>query len=421
MFKKAFAIFLAFATFISATGINKGMFAEGGQSQEYLVSGNNGEIRQIFKSTATKGGKAILKSVSIPRVKANPGVTAVRVSYTISFNSNPTNSSSLSTASSNSNAESISNTVDATYSNDNGTLTVPIQDNVQLAFDEYYTVTINNISGQNLGVTTSGDNYSDGGYINSQSVAGKVMNSTETQEAGLPNDVSKIKLSTKDGRTAISSNETLKLITTLNPEVNGRKREITYNSSNDCITVGEDGSIQPKKEGASKVTASYNGKTGEIWIYVISASISEGKNQFEYTGNPIEPALKVQSDSELSKVTDENKDGYRVVISDNTDVGDKKLTVIGTGKYKTFKKTLDFNITPKEIKDTDVNNEKTKVSVSSSGDVTVEGLSVDGKALIQNRDFIAKSSEPSVDSEGTSYKVTIQGQGNYKGNVEKKR
>lgn len=420
MFKKAFAIFLAFATFISATGINKGMFAEGGQSQEYLVSGNNGEIRQIFKSTATKGGKAILKSVSIPRVKANPGVTAVRVSYTISFNSNPTNSSSLSTASSNSNAGSISNTVDATYSNDNGTLTVPIQDNVQLAFDEYYTVTINNISGQNLGVTTSGDNYSDGGYINSQSVAGKVMNSTETQEAGLPNDVTTIKLSTKDGRTAISPNETLKLITTLNPEVNGRKREITYSSSSDCITVGEDGSIQPKKEGASKVTASYNGNTGEIWIYVISASISEGKNQFEYTGNPIEPEIKVQSDSELSKVTDDSKDGYRVVISDNTDVGDKKLTVIGTGKYKTFRKDIDFKITPKEIKDTDVNNEKTKVSVSSSGDVTVEGLSVDGKALIQNRDFIATSSDPSVDSEGTSYKVTIQGQGNYKGTVEKK-
>lgn len=422
MFKKAFAIFLAFATFISATGINKGMFAEGGQSQEYLVSGNNGEIRQIFKSTATKGGKAILKSVSIPRVKANPGVTdvRVRVSYTISFNSNPTNLSSLSTASSNSNAGSISNTVDATYSNDNGTLTVPIQDDVQLAFDEYYTVTINNISGKDLGVTTSGDNYSDGGYINSQSVAGKVMNSTETQEAGLPNDVTTITLSTKDGRTAISPNETLKLITTLNPEVNGRKREITYNSSNDCITVGEDGSIQPKKEGASKVTASYNGNTGEIWIYVISASISEGKNQFEYTGNPIEPALKVQSDSELSKVTDENKDGYRVVISDNTDVGDKKLTVIGAGKYKTFRKDIDFKITPKEIKDTDVNNENTKVSVSSSGDVTVEGLSVDGKALIQNRDFIAKSSDPSVDSEGTSYKVTIQGQGNYKGTVEKK-
>lgn len=421
MFKKAFAIFLAFATFISATGINKGMFAEGGQSQEYLVSGNNGEIKQVFKSTATKGGKAILKSVSIPRVKANPGVTdvRVRVSYTISFNSNPTNLSSLSTASSNSNAGSISNTVDATYSNDNGTLTVPIQDNVQLAFDEYYTVTITNISGQNLGVTTSGDNYSDGGYINSQSVAGKVMNSTEEVKGELPNDVNKITLSTRDGRTAISSNESLKLITTLNPEVNGRKREITYNSSNECITVGEDGSIQPKKEGASKVTASYNGNTGEIWIYVISASISEGKNQFEYTGNPIEPDLKVQSDSELSKVTDDSKDGYRVVISDNTDVGDKKLTVIGAGKYKTFRKDIDFKITPKEIKDTDVNNEKTKVSVSSSGDVTVEGLSVDGKALTQNKDFIAKSSEPSVDSEGTSYKVTIQGQGNYKGIVKK--
>lgn len=418
MFKKAFAIFLAFATFISATGINKGMFAEGGQSQAYLVSGDNGEIRQVFKSTATKGGKAILKSVSIPRVKANPGVTDVRVSYTISFNSNPTNLSSLSTASSNSNAGSISNTVDATYKD--GTLTVPIQDNVQLAFDEYYTVTINNISGKDLGVTTSGDNYSDGGYINSQSVAGKVMNSTETQEAGLPNDVSKITLSTKDGRTAISSNETLKLITTLNSEVNGRKREITYSSSSDCITVGEDGSIQPKKEGASKVTASYNGNTGEIWIYVISASISGSKNQFEYTGNPIEPEIKVQSDSELSKVTDDSKDGYRVVISDNTDVGDKKLTVIGTGKYKTFRKDIGFKITQKEIKDTDVNNENTKVSVSSSGDVTVEGLSVDGKALIQNRDFIATSSDPSVDSEGTSYKVTIQGQGNYKGTVEKK-
>lgn len=417
MFKKAFAIFLAFATFISATGINKGMFAEGGQSQEYLVSGNNGEIRQIFKSTATKGGKAILKSVSIPRVKANPGVTTVSVSYTISFNSNPTNPSSLSTVSSNSNAKSISNTVDATYKDD--TLTVPIQDNVQLAFDEYYTVTINNISGKDLGVTTSGDNYSDGGYINSQSVAGKVMNSTETQEAGLPNDVTTITLSTLDERTAISSNESLKLITTLNSEVNGRKREIKYSSSSDCITVGEDGSIQPKKEGASKVTASYNGKTGEIWIYVISASISGNKNQFEYTGNPIEPEIKVQSDSELSKVTDESKDGYRVVISDNTDVGDKKLTVIGAGKYKTFRKDIDFKITPKEIKDTDVNNEKTKVSVSSSGDVTVEGLSVDGKALTQNKDFIAKSSEPSVDSEGTSYKVTIQGQGNYKGIVKK--
>ena len=420
MFKKAFAIFLAFATFISATGINKGMFAEGGQSQEYLVSGNNGEIRQIFKSTATKGGKAILKSVSIPRVKANPGVTAVRVSYTISFNSNPTNPNSLSTASSNSNARSISSNNDVTATYSNGTLTVPIQKDVQLAFGEYYTVTINNISGKDLGVTTSGDNYSDGGYINSQSVAGKVMNSTEEKEAGLPNDVTTITLSTEGERTAISPNETLKLITTLNPEVNGRKREITYNSSNDCITVGEDGSIQPKKEGASKVTASYNDKTGEIWIYVISASISEGKNQFEYTGNPIEPDLKVQSDSELSKVTDDSKDGYRVVISDNTDVGDKKLNVIGTGKYKTFKKTLDFKITQKEIKDTDVNNEKTKVSVSSSGDVTVEGLSVDGKALTQNIDFIAKSSDPSVDSEGTSYKVTIQGQGNYKGTVEKK-
>lgn len=418
MFKKAFAIFLAFATFISTTGINKGMFAEGGQGQEYLVSGNSGEIKQVFKSTAAKGGKAILKSVSIPRVKKNSDVATVSVIYTISFNSNPTNPNSLSTASSNSNAGSISNKVNATYSN--GTLNVPIQNDVQLAFDEYYTVTINNISGQNLGVTTSGDNYSDGGYINSQSVAGKVMNSTETQEAGLPNDVTTITLSTEDERTAISSNESLKLITTLNPEVNGRKREITYSSSSDCITVGEDGSIQPKKEGASKVTASYNGKTGEIWIYVISASISEGKNQFEYTGNPIEPALKVQSDSKISKVTDENKDGYRVVISDNTDVGDKKLTVIGTGKYKTFRKDIDFKITPKEIKDTDVNNEKTKVSVSSSGDVTVEGLSVDGKALIQNRDFIATSSDPSVDSEGTSYKVTIQGQGNYKGTVEKK-
>lgn len=418
MFKKAFAIFLAFATFISATGINKGMFAEGGQSQEYLVSGNNGEIRQIFKSTATKGGKAILKSVSIPRVKANPDVTDVRVSYTISFNSNPTNPSSLSTASSNSNAGSITNN-DATAKYKDDTLTVPIKDDVQLAFGEYYTVTINNISGQNLGVTTSGDNYSDGGYINSQSVAGKVMNSTETQEAGLPNDVTTITLSTEDERTAISSNESLKLITKLNSEVNGRKREIKYSSSSDCITVGEDGSIQPKKEGASKVTASYNGKTGEIWIYVISASISGNKNQFEYTGNPIEPEIKVQSDSELSKVTDDSKAGYRVVISDNTDVGDKKLTVIGTGKYKTFKKTLDFKIIPKEIKDTDVNNEKTKVSVSSSGDVTVEGLSVDGKALTQNKDFIAKSSEPSVDSEGTSYKVTIQGQGNYKGIVKK--
>lgn len=419
MFKKAFAIFLAFATFISATGINKGMFAEGGQSQEYLVSGNNGEIRQIFKSTATKGGKAILKSVSIPRVKANPGVTDVRVSYTISFNYSPTNPSSLSTASSNSSARSISNNTTATYKD--GMLTVPIKDDViKLAFGEYYTVTINNTSGENLGVTTSGDNYSDGGYINSQSVAGKVMNSTETQEAGLPNDVTTITLSTEDERTAISSNESLKLITTLNSKVNGRKREIKYSSSSDCITVGEDGSIQPKKEGDSKVTASYNGKTGEIWIYVISASISGNKNQFEYTGNPIEPEIKVQSDSELSKVTDESKDGYRVVISDNTDVGDKKLTVIGAGKYKTFRKDIDFKITPKEIKDTDVNNEKTKVSVSSSGDVTVEGLSVDGKALIQNRDFIATSSDPSVDSEGTSYKVTIQGQGNYKGTVEKK-
>lgn len=420
MFKKAFAIFLAFATFISATGINKGMFAEVGQGQEYLLSGNNGEIRQIFKSTATKGGKAILKSVSIPRVKANPDVTAVRVRYTISFNSNPTNPSSLSTASSNSNARSISSNNDVTATYSNGTLTVPIQKDVQLAFGEYYTVTINNISGQNLGVTTSGDNYSDGGYINSQSVAGKVMNSTEEVKGELPNDVTGITLSTEGGRTAISSNETLKLITRLNPEVNGRKREITYNSSNDCITVGEDGSIQPKKEGASKVTASYNGNTGEIWIYVISASISEGKNQFEYTGNPIEPDLKVQSDSELSKVTDDSKDGYRVVISDNTDVGDKKLNVIGTGKYKTFRKDIDFKITQKEIKDTDVNNEKTKVSVSSSGDVTVEGLSVDGKALTQNIDFIAKSSDPSVDSEGTSYKVIIQGQGNYKGTVEKK-
>lgn len=285
MFKKAFAIFLAFATFISATGINKGMFAEGGQSQEYLVLGNNGEIKQVFKSTATKGGKAILKSVSIPRVKANPDVTDVSVSYTISFNSNPTNPNSLSTASSNSDAGSISKTATATYSNDNGTLTVPIQDNVQLAFDEYYTVTITNISGQNLGVTTSGDNYSDGGYINSQSVAGKVMNSTEEKEVGLPNDVTTITLSTEGGRTAISSNETLKLNTTLNSEVNGRKREIKYSSSSDCITVGEDGSIQPKKEGASKVTASYNGNNGEIWIYVISASISGNKNQFEYTGN----------------------------------------------------------------------------------------------------------------------------------------
>lgn len=264
IFKKAFSIFLAFATFISTTGINKGMFAEGGQGQEYLVSGNSGEIKQVFKSTATKGGKAILKSVSIPRVKKNSDGTTVSVSYTISFNSNPTNPNSLSTASSNSNARSISNkvNVNATYSN--GTLTVPIQDDVQLAFDEYYTVTINNISGKDLGVTTSGDNYSDGGYINSQSVAGKVMDSTETQEAGLPNDVTNITLSTEYGRTAISPNETLKLITTLNPEVNGRKREITYSSSSDCITVGEDGSIQPKKEGASKVTASYNGKTGEI-------------------------------------------------------------------------------------------------------------------------------------------------------------
>lgn len=396
LLKRVFAIALALMTLVSTTGINKGLIAAPGV---YSIEKGN-TISQEFKSNAPNGGSSTLNSVKI-KVDESLNDKSFNLTYKVEFKS-ATDSESI--------YESpISHAQE--YTVENGFITLPIE-KVKLAENELFKVTITNNSDEKLlikGYDEAGSASVNGGVTNDTLIKETLSTSNE-----LPDDVTSIKLSSD--KKAIAVGEKIELETELNEEVNGRKRDIKYESTKDCAQVNGN-VVEGVKAGVTTIKATYGSKTSnDITLYVVDAKLKDSTN-YVYNGNPIIPELEVNADNALTKVTESNQNGYNITLSDNVDAGSKTLTVKGVGIYSGFEKIIPFKIEQAEITKAEVDS--SKITVSSRGDVSVTDLYVKGVKLQQGKDFVAKASDPKYTSSKCSYKVTIEGIKNYKGSVEK--
>lgn len=151
-----------------------------------------------------------------------------------------------------------------------------------------------------------------------------------------------------------------------------------------------------------------------LWISNITEQI--------YTGNAIKPVVRVYDYKTLLK---EKKD-YAISYKNNTKANDAKMaktaptiTVTGKGNYS-GKETQTFVILPKDITEEDVM--ASEIALKSNGKVQkpVPIVMWNGKKLTNKRDFTVSYPDAGngVYKENGTYKVVLNGTGNYAGSRE---
>ena len=141
-------------------------------------------------------------------------------------------------------------------------------------------------------------------------------------------------------------------------------------------------------------------------------TINDIKDQV-YTGEGITPKVTIK-DGNTQLV--ENRD-FTVSYSDNVNIGEAKVTIIGIGNYE-GKVIKTFNITNSEQKDI------SSLNINQLDDETYTGIKITPDVEITDGDYrLSKNTDYELSYEnninvGTA-KVTIRGIGNYTGQVEK--
>ena len=155
-----------------------------------------------------------------------------------------------------------------------------------------------------------------------------------------------------------------------------------------------------------------NTSTGQTKKDIASLTINELTDQI-YTGKEITPAVVIKDGS---TTLTQNKD-YTVSYSQNIEIGEAKVTIIGIGNYS-GKILKTFNIKEQERQDI------SKLKISDIKDQTYLGIKVTptieikngNTVLTQNKDY-ELSYEDNINV-GTA-KVTIRGIGNYESQIVK--
>lgn len=141
---------------------------------------------------------------------------------------------------------------------------------------------------------------------------------------------------------------------------------------------------------------------------------------YEYTGEEIEPALRVYSkeNRQLQKDID-----YEIQYRNHTDAGTQKMTLVGKGKYAGTKEVT-LEITPKSLA-TSKDFEYTVTNPTYTGEEVMPDISIKLKAsgyeLVENRDFelVEKADVDYTNVQGgKNLKITVRakqgGSGNFK-------
>ena len=404
--KRGLALLLAITTILATSGINPGVFAAG----TVYTLGAGESFSQVFESNAPQNGKTTLTGVTFGINSAQE--TQFMVHYDIYMNTEPSEEGNLYTASTDTTSAVISGNATATVNGDTATVTFP--SSYDIAYGEYYTVSIMNSSGNTIGlVSEEATNPANAGGRVNGNTAGIVMKSLATPSSSLPDDVTSIELS--GSKNAIAVGEDMTLDATLNSEVEGRKRNLTFASSSDCVTLDSStGELHAVKAGKAEITASYGSvKSNTYIVYVCDTALANPT--VLYKGSAIDATdigLSVTADSTLTK---DATDGYTVTFSNNENAGTGSATVTGTGIYAGLSTTVNFTISQVEITSDAVS--QATITAAADGTLTIPDLTVNGRVLKQDADFTATASNPVYTDTSVTYDVTVAGINNYTGNV----
>lgn len=165
---------------------------------------------------------------------------------------------------------------------------------------------------------------------------------------------------------------------------------------------------------------------GDITINVPSrAKLSiipqiDGYNDsYEYTGNHIEPNITVKSEEYETTLVEGND--YEITYGENKNVvsgGTIKVSPVITSKYQFTERTVNFNITPKQINDSNV-TVPSSITYRDGNELTPEvAVTVDGKTLALNQEYTVQFSGQ-TSNVGQYVTVTVTGNENYSGTVTK--
>ena len=128
-----------------------------------------------------------------------------------------------------------------------------------------------------------------------------------------------------------------------------------------------------------------------------------------YTGAAIKPVIHVY---EGKKLLEEKKD-YTLSYKTNVRVGRAEVVISGKGNYKD-KQSAFFNITQKDINDSDVIINDMAFAYNNKSHKTTPVITYNGKKLKLNQDFIVDFGDGDYTQPGTYY-ATVNGIGNYMG------
>lgn len=126
---------------------------------------------------------------------------------------------------------------------------------------------------------------------------------------------------------------------------------VKWKSSNESIaTVGDNGKVTAVSAGKVKITATAGSKSATCNV-TIKQKLSDfyivGLKDMKYTGNPIKQDIEITDGNVILK----NGKDYKIVYSDNTEVGNATVTIIGLGYYE-GKISKEFKISGKKNSNT---------------------------------------------------------------------
>ncbi len=196
----------------------------------------------------------------------------------------------------------------------------------------------------------------------------------------------------------------------------------TVTGDSDCIeldTSGKPGIITALNCGKAKVTVSALGQSCTFSVTVKPKDITDNAavtlegGPFSYTGNAIEPSVKVETAD--GTTLEEGKD-YELKYSDNVDAGTAFVTVSGTGNY-TGTCTAKFEIARAGLLSEDCTFADGSGKYEYTGEEIRPAVVVKhgGRTLVEDEDYeLSYGKNLNVADEAA---VIISGKGNYDGTI----
>ena len=169
-------------------------------------------------------------------------------------------------------------------------------------------------------------------------------------------------------------------------------------------------------KGSSNYTGSkeiiYTISSAGPTIYSVGGTVYTETTTYSttYTGAEIKPTVVVKDGSGESATTLVEETHYKVIYSDNKNVGTAKISVVGIGLYNFVAETT-FEITPKSVSGLTIELSQNTFTYNASTQKPTVTVKDGETTLTENKDYtLVNNGGLNV---GTAYKATIRGLGNY--------